>query len=43
MNLSKQVIDEIQRRVDESRGEFKTVEEYIKFVLTEILREDAAR
>lgn len=40
VNISKQLVDEIQRRVDESGGEFKTVEEYIKFVLTEFLREE---
>ncbi len=40
VNISKELVDEIQRRVDESRGEFKTVEEYIEFVLTEILKED---
>jgi len=40
VNISKELVDEIQRRVDESRGEFKTIEEYIEFVLTEILKED---
>jgi len=40
MNISKELVDEIQRRVEESGGEFKTVEEYIEFVLTELLRED---
>ena len=40
VNLSKELIDEIQRRIDESGGEFQTVEEFIEFVLTEVLRED---
>ena len=40
VHISKEIVDEIQRYVDESEGEFKTVEEYIEFVLTEILRED---
>jgi len=40
VNISRELVDEIQRRVDESRGEFQTVEEYIEFVITEILRED---
>jgi len=40
VSISKKLVDEIQRRNDESGGEFKTVEEYIEFVLTEILRED---
>jgi len=37
---SEELVDEIQKRVDKSGGEFKTVEEYIEFVLTELLRED---
>jgi len=40
VNITKELIDEIQRRVDESRGEFKTIEEYIEFILTELLKED---
>ena len=39
VNISKELVDEIQRRVDESRSEFKTVERYIEFVLTELLKE----
>ena len=40
VNISKELVDEVQRRVDQSGGEFQTVEEYIEFVLTELLRED---
>ena len=40
VNISKELVDEIQRRVDESRDEFKTIEEYIEFILKEILKED---
>ena len=40
VNISKELVDEIQRRVDESGGEIKTIEEYIEFVLAETLRED---
>jgi len=40
VNISKKLVDEIQRRVDESRGEFKTVEEFIEFVLTELLKDE---
>ena len=40
VKISKELVDEIQRRVDESGNEFKTVEKFIEFVLTEILRED---
>jgi len=37
---SEELVDEISRRVDQIGGEFKTVEEYVEFVLTEILKED---
>lgn len=40
VKISKELVEEIQRRVNESGGDFKTVEEYIEFVLTEILKED---
>jgi Arc/MetJ-type ribon-helix-helix transcriptional regulator len=40
VSITKKLVDEIQRRIDESGGEFKTVEEFIEFILTEILRED---
>ena len=40
VSISKELVDEIQRRVNESESEFKTVEEYIEFVLIELLRED---
>lgn len=40
VSISKELVDEIQRHVNESGGEFNTVEEFIEFVLTEILRED---
>ena len=37
---SEEFVDEISRRVDQSGGEFKTVENYIDFVLMELLVED---
>ena len=40
VSISKRLVDEIQRHVVESGGEFKTVEEFIEFVLTEVLREE---
>jgi len=40
VNISKELVDEIQRRVDESGGEFKTVEEHVEFVLTELLKDE---
>jgi len=40
VSISKEIVDEIQRRVDESGDEFQTVEEFVEFVLAEVLRED---
>lgn len=40
VKISKELIDEFQYRFNKSGGEFKTVEEYIEFALTEILTED---
>jgi len=40
VNISKKLFDEIQKRVSESHGEFKNVEEYIEFVLSEVLKEE---
>jgi Arc/MetJ-type ribon-helix-helix transcriptional regulator len=40
VKLSKNILDKVQEQVDESKGEFKNVEEYIEFVLTELLNEE---
>lgn len=40
VRISKNLIDQIQKQVDQSQSEFKTPEEYIEFVLTEILRDE---
>ena len=40
VGISKDLFDEIQRRINESGGEFSNVEAFIEFVLTEVLRED---
>ena len=40
VNISKKLVDEIQRRVNESGGEFTSVEDFVEFVLTEVLKED---
>ena len=40
VKLSKNIFDKVQEQVDESKGEFKNVEEYIEFVLTELLNEE---
>jgi len=36
----KKLIDQIQRRVEESAGRFKTMEEYVEFVLMELLKDE---
>jgi len=38
--ISKTLYEEVARRVKESGGEFKTVEEFVEFVLTELLKEE---
>jgi len=40
VRIPRNLYDEISRRVKESGGEFKDVEEYVTFVLNEIVRED---
>ena len=40
MSISKELVDEIQRRLDESIGEFNSVEDFIEFALTEVLRKE---
>jgi len=40
VKISKTLINKIQKQVEESQGEFKSVEDYIEFVLTELLKED---
>lgn len=40
VKLKKDLIDKIKKVVDESEGEFTSVEEYIEFVLTELLKEE---
>jgi len=38
VNIPKNLYEEIEKRVAESHGEFKSVEEYVEFVLTEVLK-----
>jgi hypothetical protein len=38
--ISKKIYEEVKKRVDESEGEFKSVEEFIEYVLTELLKEE---
>ncbi|HDH07304.1 MAG TPA: CopG family transcriptional regulator [Thermoproteales archaeon] len=38
--ISKTLYERIKREVEESQGEFKNVEEFIEFVLREVLKEE---
>ena len=40
VRIPKSLYDEISKRVKESGGEFKDVEEYVTFVLNEVVKED---
>lgn len=37
--IAKELYDKVQNRVNFSNGEFKTVEEYITFLLTEVVND----
>ena len=38
--VSKGLYDLVKRRVEESGGEFKSVEDYVEFVLKEVVKEE---
>jgi len=40
VNISKELYEQVKKRVKESGGEFKDVEEYVEFVLTEIVKDE---
>ena len=40
INISKELYEKIRKEVEESQGEFKSVEDYVEFVLREILKEE---
>ena len=40
VNISKDLYELVKSRVKESGGEFKDVEDYIEFVLTEIVKDE---
>ena len=40
VKIPKSLYDEIRKRVKESGGEFKDAEEYVTFVLSEVVKED---
>ncbi len=39
--LSKEMYEKVRKKVELSRGEFKTVDEYVGFVLQELLKEES--
>jgi Arc/MetJ-type ribon-helix-helix transcriptional regulator len=40
IKIRKDLYDKIKDEVDRSEGEFKSVEEYVEFILEELLREE---
>ncbi len=40
VNLPRDLYEKVKKRVVESEGAFKSVEEYVEFVLEELLREE---
>jgi len=40
VNIPRKLYEKIRKRVKESQGEFKDTQEYIEFVLNEIVKED---
>jgi Arc/MetJ-type ribon-helix-helix transcriptional regulator len=38
--ISKNLYEKVKERVEQSQGEFKSVEEYVEFVLSEIVKEE---
>lgn len=40
LRISRKLYEEIEKRVKESKGEFKDVREYIEFVLSEVVKEE---
>jgi hypothetical protein len=38
--ISKKLYNEIKKRVEESQDAFKSVEEYVEFVLNEVVKEE---
>ncbi len=42
IEIPRRLYEQIKKQVEESGGEFKSVEEYVVFVLEEVLREEEA-
>jgi len=40
VNIPKKLHEEVRKRVEKSRGEFKNVEEYVTLVLSEVVKEE---
>jgi hypothetical protein len=40
INVSKDLYELVKQRVEESNGEFKSVEEYVEFVLKEVVKDE---
>ena len=40
VNISRDLYNQVKRRVEESGGEFKNVEDYVEFVLKEVVKEE---
>jgi hypothetical protein len=40
INVSKDLYDLVKQRVEESNGEFKSAEEYVEFVLKEVVKDE---
>ncbi|KYH40908.1 MAG: hypothetical protein AYL32_008810 [Candidatus Bathyarchaeota archaeon B26-2] len=40
IRIPKNLYEEIERQVEASQGEFKSVEDYVEFVLSEVLKEE---
>lgn len=39
VNIPSELYERVKRRVEASNGEFESVEEYVKFVLTEVVKD----
>ena len=40
INITRELYEKIRKEVEENQGEFKSVEDYVEFVLREILKEE---
>ena len=40
INISKELYELVKQRVKESSGEFKDIEDYVEFVLREVVKDD---